>query len=126
MGISPILVSPPSRPSIGVLIACASSGSAVTAKPAAMQAATKPRRSTCTSGTKLFRSEFCRSRFMGSSWWGKEENGNDARLFRGDRRPALPGAGGALERVRELQDAEVVAIAADDPQADRQALRREA
>jgi hypothetical protein len=35
---------PNSRPSIEVLIACARIGSAVTANPAAMQAATKPRR----------------------------------------------------------------------------------
>src|SRR6185503_9643838 len=52
---SPTLASPPSRPSIGVLIACARIGSAVTAKPAAMHAATKPRRSTCTSGSRLLR-----------------------------------------------------------------------
>src|SRR5688572_26622684 len=58
---SPIFTSPPSRPSIGVLIACARSGSAVTAKPAAMQAATKPRRSTCTSGSRLLRWSFFRS-----------------------------------------------------------------
>src|SRR4051812_34943473 len=58
---SPILTSPPSRPSIGVLIACARIGSAVTAKPAAMQAATKPRRSTCTSGSRLLRLSSFRS-----------------------------------------------------------------
>src|SRR3954468_17520828 len=61
---SPILMSPPSRPSIGVWIACASTGSALTAKPAAMHAATKPRRSTRTSGSRLFSSLFCRSRFI--------------------------------------------------------------
>src|SRR6266850_6159592 len=58
---SPILMSPPSRPSMGVLVACASTGSALTAKPAARQAATKPRRSTRTSGNRLFRSSFCKS-----------------------------------------------------------------
>src|SRR5438105_13640521 len=58
---SPILTSPPSSPSIEVLIACPSTGSAVTAKPAARQAATKPRRSTRTSGTRLLRWSLCKS-----------------------------------------------------------------
>src|SRR3954464_2062297 len=122
---SPILVSPPCRPSIGVLIACARTGSAVTAKPAAIQAATKPRRATCTSGNRLFKSGFCRSRFMGSSRGGEGNTVCRARLFH-HARTALRVAGGALERVRELQHAEVVAIAADDLQPDRQSLRREA
>src|SRR5437016_6837639 len=58
---SPILTSPPCSPSIEVLIACPSTGSAVTAKPAARQAATKPRRSTRTSGTRLLRWSLCKS-----------------------------------------------------------------
>ena len=40
--------------------------SALTANPAARQAATKPRRSTRTSGTRLFRSGLCRSLLVSS------------------------------------------------------------
>src|SRR5258706_16047416 len=64
---SPILMSPPSSPSIGVLIACATTGSAVTAKPAAIAAAMKLRRSIGTSGTKLLKWSFF-SRSCGRSF----------------------------------------------------------
>src|SRR5258706_3222829 len=64
---SPILMSPPSSPSIGVLIACASTGSAVTAKPAAIAAAMKLRRSIGTSGTRLLKWSFF-SRSCGRSF----------------------------------------------------------
>src|SRR5262245_41014165 len=118
---SPILTSPPCRPSIGVLIAWPSTGSALTAKPAARQAATKPRRSTRTSGTRLLRSSFCRSLrgfSIGAPWayssLGLVEIG-----------PALPDAGSGFESVRELQHREVLAIAADDLQPHRQSVGRE-
>src|SRR5437870_5668925 len=124
---SPILMSPPSRPSIGVLIACASTGSALTAKPAAMQAATKPRRSTCTSGSRLFSSLFPRSRFIVSSDGGSDRRDYACKrgLFRRGWTP-LPDAGRLLEGVRQLQHAEVVAVTADDLDADGQALGRKA
>lgn len=49
-----------------------------------------------------------------------------ARLIGGERRPLRTEAGGLLERVRELQHAEVVPAAADDLDADGQPFRREA
>src|SRR5688500_18019840 len=123
---SPILVSPPSSPSMEVLIACASTGSAATAKPAARHAATKPRRSTCTSGSRLLRWSFCKSLRLSSMvpllWWFAVLTLLRFRIFR----PALPACSLDLEAVRELEDAEVVAVATDDLQADRQTLGREA
>src|SRR3954470_21038607 len=124
---SPILVSPPSRPSIGVLIACASSGSALTANPAAMHAATNPRRSTRTSGSRLFMSWFCKSLFMvplsGQNRALQGYAGGTA-LFQAGT--PFPAGVHLLERVRELQHAGVVAIATDDLDADRQAVGGEA
>src|ERR1044071_2864122 len=115
---SPILVSPPSRPSIGVLIACASTGSALTANPAARQAATKPRRVTPTSGTRLVRSESCKSLLVSSMML----------LLVVQRRAMLPCAGRGLKGVRELQHRKIGSIPADDLDAHGhwRSIRREA
>src|ERR1051326_3201641 len=116
----PIFTSPPSSPSIDVWMACASTGSAATAKPAAMQAATKPRRSTCTSGSRLFSSLSPRSlrvSSMGLPPLGSTGYGCSAPIIPAnspDRRMPAPGLRRLLEGVRQLQHAEVVAVAADD------------
>src|ERR1044071_7421320 len=119
---SPILVSPPSSPSIGVLIACASTGSALTAKPAARQAATKPRWSTRTSGTRLFRSESCKSLPVSSMMLLSVVQ------LSFQRRAMLPCAGGGLERGGKLQDRKVRSVSADDLDAhgQRRIIRRKA
>src|SRR6185436_11066757 len=119
---SPIFVSPPSRPSIGVLIACASTGSALTANPAARQAATKPRRSTRTSGTRLFRSESCRSLRVSSMMLLSVVQ------LSFQRWAMLPCAGRGLKGVRELQHRKIGAIPADDLDAhgQRRVIRRKA
>src|SRR5258706_6144714 len=86
---SPIFTSPPSSPSIGVLIAWPSTGSAATAKPAAIAAAMKLRRSIGVSGTRLLKWSFfsgsCRLSFSMASprWFCRNESLTyfPARLF---------------------------------------------
>src|SRR4051794_13965985 len=55
---------------------------------------------------------------MTSPWGGP--------ILNSDRRPLLPDLGRLFEGVRELQHAEVVAVAPDDLQANRQSVGREA
>src|SRR4029453_6775396 len=115
---SPLLTSPPCRPSIGVLIACASTGSALTANPAARQAATKPRRSTRTSGTRLFRAAACKSLLVSSLILPLVVQ----------RRAPFPCAGRGLKGLRELQHRKIGAVSSDDLDADgqRRIVAREA